>query len=142
MAESRTRQTDIEILTAEGDRVTISASLTRSLAAARDTTGEDGATTTVVSSSARLAVSVEGSLSGDELEDIARVVKLLHRAARRGTASDPDRLARRLAHAGPDTLEQVSASYTSSVVQQRAAVVAPTPVGPTVEPPGTAGPAA
>ena len=83
--ESR-RTTDIALVTSEGDRVTLSAtSLFEATYEAYNSkgvmnTGVTGETLTLTASSA-LAISVEGSLNEQELEDIERVVSTMREMA-------------------------------------------------------------
>jgi predicted small metal-binding protein len=83
--ESR-RTTDIALVTSEGDRVTLSAtSLFEATYEAYNSkgvmnTGVTGETLTLTASSA-LAISVEGSLNEQELEDIERIVSTMREMA-------------------------------------------------------------
>ena len=138
VAASQTRRAEIEIVTAEGDRVTLSASYTRAFAASQTTTGEGRTTAAVTRTSQQLQVTVDGDLSQDELEDIAKVLELLRKASRRHGGRDPERMAGRLAHAHLDTLGQVSATFTTATVRQRFVAVEPPPVPPVVEQPALA----
>lgn len=122
---SVTSRTELEIVTAEGDRVTLSATLTRSVAAVRSETDQGSTTALATSSSRALSIAVDGELSRDELEDIAKVLRLLRRASHHRAARDPERLARRLAHAHLDALDRVSASFTTSRTVGAAVLPAP-----------------
>jgi len=112
-----TRSTDLSIVTAQGDTVTISASATHGVGYAAATGSSDGTTVTAralsVTDSSSLAISVDGDLNRRELHDIKKVVRALERAAARGDAS---RLLDRLSHAHLSSLSSVSGSITTETV--------------------------
>ena len=112
-----TRSTDLSIVTAEGDKVTISASATHGVGYAAATGSSDGASVTAgalsVTDSSSLSISVDGDLNRRELHDIKKVVRALERAAARGDAS---RLLDRLSHAHLNSLSSVSGSITTETV--------------------------
>jgi hypothetical protein len=105
-----TRSTDLSIVTAQGDKVTISASATHGVGYAAATGSSDGVS---VSDSSSLSISVEGDLNRRELHDINKVVRALDRAAARGDAS---RLLDRLSHAHLRSLSTISGSITTQTV--------------------------
>jgi len=127
-----TRRAQIQIVTAEGDRVTLTASQTSSLAALhRDGPGRAGDRDTFVRrSSQSLSLTVEGNLSREELEDIAKLLEVLRKASTRGAAKHPARLARRLERADLDSLSQVSASFQTTRTVAAAVVTAQPAVPP------------
>jgi len=112
-----TRSTDLSIVTAQGDKVTISASATHGVGYAAATGSSDGVSLTAgavsVSDSSSLSISVEGDLNRRELHDINKVVRALERAAARGDAS---RLLDRLSHAHLRSLSTISGSITTQTV--------------------------
>ena len=112
-----TRSTDLSIVTAQGDKVTISASATHGVGYAAATGSSDGTSVTAgalsVTDSSSLSISVDGDLNRRELHDIRKVVRALERAAARGDAS---RLLDRLSHAHLSSLSSVSGSITTETV--------------------------
>jgi hypothetical protein len=112
-----TRSTDLSIVTAEGDKVTISASATHGVGYAAAAGSSDGASlnaaAVTVSDSRSLSISVDGDLNRRELHDIRKVVRALQQAAARG---DAGRLLDRLSHAHLSSLTSVSGSITSQTV--------------------------
>ena len=112
-----TRSTDLSIVTAQGDKVTISASATHGVGYAAATGSSDGVSLTAgavsVSDSSSLSISVEGDLNRRELHDINKVVRALQRAAARGDAS---RLLDRLSQAHLRSLSTISGSITTQTV--------------------------
>ena len=112
-----TRSTDLSIVTAEGDKVTISASATHGVGYAAAAGSSDGVSLTAgsvsISDSSSLSISVEGDLNRRELHDIKKVVRALERAAARGDAS---RLLDRLSHAHLRSLSTISGSITTQTV--------------------------
>jgi hypothetical protein len=109
-----TRATQLEVVTAEGDRVTISTSSTRTVgyASASARAGATRATGTAYASSSSdgATISVEGSLSKKELHDIAKIVKAFERAAAQG---DARQLLHRLTRPDLDTIATVAGSATT-----------------------------
>jgi hypothetical protein len=152
-AETR-RSADITIVTDDGDRVTISAAATSSVSydavGARVSSDGESAEVERVSVertvSRSLTLSVEGSLDGDELRDIRKVVTLLQKAAARRPHREHggDRghhrgtdLSARLEHADLDALSEVTASVSFSRTVTAAAayqsVLAAAPEPPQIE---------
>jgi hypothetical protein len=108
----RTSQSaDLQIVTADGDTVTISSDRTTSVGYAGFAATSGGmrveGQALQVSSESSVSLSVEGSLDSKELADIRKVVKLLERAA---SSQDATRLLRRLSHAHLDSLASVEGS--------------------------------
>jgi len=142
-----TRSTDLSIVTAEGDKVTISASATHGVGYAAASGSADGVSLTAgsltVSDSSSLSISVEGDLNRRELHDIKKVVRALERAAARGDAS---RLLDRLSHAHLNSLSSVSGSITTQTVvtatkvegTQQAASATDSPAPPVADAPAQA----
>lgn len=142
-----TRSTDLSIETAEGDKVTISASATHGVGYAAASGSADGVSLTAgsvtVSDSSSLSISVEGDLNRRELHDIRKVVRALERAAARGDAS---RLLDRLSHAHLNSLSSVSGSITTQTVvtatkvegTQQAASATDSPAPPVADAPAQA----
>ncbi len=109
-----TRSASLQVVTAEGDRIALSATSTRVLGAATASASSDGlrATATVVESSRsdEVTLSVEGDLSHAELVDLQKVIKAFEQAAARGDAS---RFLQRLSRPDLDTVASVGASATT-----------------------------
>jgi hypothetical protein len=103
------RSMDLSIVTAEGDRVTLSASSTRALGYAAAAGTSDGTSVLAgalqVNGSDDVSLSVEGNLSHEELVDLQKVVKAFERAAAKGDAS---RLIDRLSRPDLDTIGSIS----------------------------------
>lgn len=111
------RSTDLEVVTAEGDRVTISTDSARMLGYA-SLAGQSGDTSVTasamqVSGSDSTSISVEGDLSKAELRDLQKVIKAFQQAATRGDAT---RLLDRLSRSDMDTIASVSGSASTEVV--------------------------
>jgi hypothetical protein len=106
-----TRATDLTIVTAEGDRVTISTESTRNLGFAGAVGSSDGtgirAGALQLSGTDDVKISVEGNLSHAELVDLQKVIKAFQRAAARGDASQ---FLERLKRSDLDTISSVSGS--------------------------------
>jgi hypothetical protein len=137
---SRTSAFDLTVTTRDGDTVTISASRTSTTGAAAVSTADGDARAATQSSSASLSFTVEGTLDHDELVDLAKVVKLLGRAA---SGHHADKLLRRLSRPDLDTLSSVSGSVsdTLAVIGGVLAFGPPAPPPPAaVEPPVTDSP--
>jgi hypothetical protein len=104
----QSRSLDVTITTADGDRVTLSASQSASLAGVATS---DGRRAGVSSTESSVSLTVEGSLDRRELRDLRTVLKVLAKAA---AHQDSDRLARRLSRPDLDTIATVQASYSES----------------------------
>lgn len=129
---STSRSTDLSIVTAEGDKVTISTSSLRSvgyaagMAADGNTSLEAGALR--MDASDQVSLSVEGDLSHEELVDLQKVIKSFQRAAAKG---DAEQFLKRLSRPDLDTIASVEGSastetfVTAAILQ--AAVAAPAP---------------
>lgn len=149
------RTAQIEIMTADGDRVTISAGamVSASMAAgyaeaqAGDRTGAAAAASMTSSSSTSLSISVEGTLDKDEVKDIQRLVTFLERAAshrprgRERGHHEGDHghhrghdATRRLEHPSFDSLAAVTATFTASRSVQAAAAYQATSTSPQAQP--------
>jgi len=100
---------ELSIVTAEGDRVTLSASSTRALGYAGAVGVGDGemvaAAAWQVNATTDVSLKVEGSLSREELVDLRKVIKAFRQAAARGDAS---RLLHRLTRPDLDTIASVA----------------------------------
>jgi len=128
----RSSSMDVTVMTADGDRVTLSASQSASIGAVATSDGRRAATS---SSESTLSLTVEGSLDRGELRDLRKVMQLLARAA---ADQDSERLARRLTRPDlADNIASVQASYAESVavIGGVLAVGTPVPAEPTA--PGT-----
>jgi hypothetical protein len=117
-----TRETSREVVTADGDRVTLSTSSTRALgyaaASGVSDTAQVSASALTVTGSDSVSLTVEGSLSHDELVDLQKVVKAFEKAAARGDAT---KLLDRLSRPDLDTIASVSG--TASTQSQVSATV-------------------
>jgi hypothetical protein len=107
---------DLQIVTADGDQVTLSSDRSTSVgyAAFAATSGRarvEGQALRV-SSESSVSLSVEGALDAEELADIRKVVKLLERAA---SSRDASRLLQRLSRAHLDSLASVEGSIERTV---------------------------
>jgi hypothetical protein len=111
LGATTTRTTELQVTTADGDRVTLSTSSTRSvgLASASAAAGGTGLSAAVLQANASdsVTLTVEGNLSKDELHDLAKIIKAFQRAAARG---DARHLLHRLTRRDLDTIASVSAS--------------------------------
>jgi hypothetical protein len=131
------RSTELQVTTAEGDRVTISTSSTRSYGYAAASAASGGASVAgavlLANGSDRVSLSVEGNLSKEELHDLAKIIKAFQRAAARG---DARQLLHRLRRSDLDTIATVSASArTETTVMAAAAAVSAQPAPePAAEP--------
>jgi hypothetical protein len=126
-----TRSTDLQIVTDEGDRVTISTDSIRTLGYA-SATAQSGNTSVAgaalqVSGSDSVSLSVEGELSHDELADLRKVIKMFQQAAARGDAT---RLLERLSKSELDTIASVSGSSTTETVVTVSELAASLPSAP------------
>lgn len=114
-----TRSALIEIVTDDGDKVTISASAVRAAsvaaAAGRSETPEGTAavagTAYSTTSSRSLEISVEGTLDKDELSDIRRLLTMLDRGARQSDRGEHGRGR----HRGHDTEKHVEQAKLDSL---------------------------
>lgn len=124
-----TRSALIEIVTADGDTVTISASAVRAAsvaAAAGQSDTPDGSASVAggaysTSSSQSLEITVEGSLEKDEIADIKRLLTILERGARQADRGEHGRgrhrghdTGRHIEHAALDSLESFTATFKTS----------------------------
>jgi hypothetical protein len=112
-----TRSTDLQVVTAEGDRVTISADSIRMLGYA-SASGQSGSASVAgaamqVSNSDSVSLAVEGDLSRDELQDLQKMVKLFQQAATRGDAT---KLLDRLSKSGMDSIASVAGTVSVETV--------------------------
>jgi hypothetical protein len=140
LGATTTRTTELQVTTAEGDRVTLSTSSTRSVGYGAATASSAGTSLAAAvfrtSGSDRVTLSVEGNLSKEELHDLAKIIKAFQRAAARG---DARKLLHRLGRPDLDTIATVSASARTetsitSAVASVAARPAPPPPAPESEP--------
>jgi hypothetical protein len=118
---SSSRTLDLTIKTREGDTVTISSSQTTTVASAGSVGSEGSVGAAVKSTSSSLSISVDGSLSKDELADLQKVLKALGQAGQRKQARGVHRGHHgHHRHHGRDggkglsTIESISGSVTSS----------------------------
>jgi hypothetical protein len=123
----------LTIVTAEGDRVTISASHSLSIdAATYDSRGRmRGAEGSFYerTESSSMSIQVEGNLSEEELEDIARVVRELAKVGRAFERGHQAHAMRRLARADLDTLASIEAEFSATrQIEVARLAVAPPPV--------------
>ena len=81
-------QTDLSVVTAEGDRITISLAAQVKYAASSQT-GPDGSSQTVeTASSSQLRVAVQGDLSEAELKDLGTLLNKLSQATSNASSTD------------------------------------------------------
>jgi hypothetical protein len=121
---SRTRAVDLTITTRDGDTVTISASQTTTVGVAAAADEDDSRAALVKTSSSSLSLTVDGTLSRDEVADLQKILKTLGQAGQRQATH---RAHHRLGHrhgrhhgsghhgGGLDTIASVSASARTSV---------------------------
>jgi hypothetical protein len=134
---SASKQAAISVVTTEGDRVTISARESTTVAFAGY--GADGRVTSgvgYVGSSMSASISVEGDLNRRELRDLRKVLHAVSRAVDSGNA---ERLAHRLSRPDLSSIESVGASvsFQQFAVARTAPVPsAETPPVPTSPEPG------
>ncbi len=122
---SRTRAVDLTITTREGDTVTISASRTTTVGVAASAAGDEGRAALVKTSSSSLSLTIDGTLSRDEVADLQKLLKTLaHAGTRLATQAAHHRLGHRHGHhhgsghhgsGDLETIASVSASTTTSV---------------------------
>jgi hypothetical protein len=122
---SRTRAVDLTITTRDGDTVTISASQTTTVGVAAAAGDSDARAALVKTSSSSLSLTIDGTLSRDEIADLQKILKTLvqagHRQATHGArhrlGHDHGRHSGRDHHGGGDrdTMATVSASARTSV---------------------------
>jgi hypothetical protein len=119
VAAASRQSLDLTIVTADGDRVTLSSnsSVTAAYATYQGSTGQGStvrATGQTSSSSFNLSLSVEGNLSQDELKDIAKALQAYSSALKDILAGNMEPAA---AHAGQisklDEIASFEASFTS-----------------------------
>ena len=115
------RAAELQITTTEGDRITLSASGTRSVgyAAAGAATGGSSLQAAVFQATAsdRVTLTVEGDWSKAELTDLAKVIKAFEHAAGK---ADARQLLHRLTRPDLDTIGSVAASASTAMVAMSA----------------------
>lgn len=100
-------------VTADGDTVSLQSSQTRELAfAGYDAQGRSGAVATA-SQSSSFSLSVEGELSGEELQDIRKALQFLKRAGQDGQI-DARELSTFTNRTDIDSLKSISGSLETS----------------------------
>jgi hypothetical protein len=109
---ARTSSFDFTLTTADGDRVTLSASTTDVLGAVSVTDKDGTSQAGVTSSDTTFSLTLEGTLDKGELRDLRKVVKFLAKAA---AGHDVEKLTRRLSRPDLDTVASVSASASQSL---------------------------
>ncbi len=124
-----TRSALIEIVTADGDTVTISASAVRAAtvaAAAGQSQTPDGSAAVAggaysTSSSQSIEITVEGTLEKDEIADIRKLLSMLERGARQSERGEHGRghhrghdTRRHVEQASLDSLESFTATFKTS----------------------------
>jgi hypothetical protein len=122
---SRTRAVDLTITTRDGDTVTLSASQTTTVGVAATADEDDSRAALVKTSSSSLSLTVDGTLSRDEVEDLQKLLTALGQAGQRQAAHRAHhRLGHRHGHhhgsghhgrGDLDTIASVSASSRTSV---------------------------
>lgn len=134
---------EFTIVTAEGDRVTISATHSLSIdAATYDSRGRMRSASGAFferTESSRVSIQVEGDLSPEEIEDIARVVRDMAEAERALEKGHEAQALQPLARADLDMLSSVQAEFTATArveVARLAVTAAPSPPPRAVPPPG------
>ena len=143
---AQSRSSDITLVTAEGDTVTLSAS--RSTELSFETYGSTGASAEIRKNS-EFSLTVEGDLNKEELKDIRKAIKTLYKAERDLLKGHDERAADRTAKlANLDQLASIDAkmesSQTVSVTQTSVQTPASEPqpaIEPPAEPPVTETPA-
>jgi hypothetical protein len=83
---SRTRAVDLTITTRDGDTVTISASKTTTVGMAAASGEDDARAALVKTSSSSLSLTVDGTLSRDEIADLQKILKTLGQAGQKQAA--------------------------------------------------------
>ena len=107
---SRTQSADIQIVTEEGDTVTLSASRTAELSFA--TYNSNGQTSAELRTGSEFSMSVEGDLSRRELKDIRRALRIIMKAAEDFAENNPEKAARRVSKLSRlDHLAAVNAEF-------------------------------
>lgn len=81
-------QTDLSVVTAEGDRITISLAAQVTLANSTQTRAGASSQQASASSSSQLRIAVEGDLSEAELKDLGHLLKNLGEASRPGAEAE------------------------------------------------------
>jgi hypothetical protein len=111
LGATTTRTAELQVTTADGDRVTLSTASSRSVgyASASAAAGGAGLAAAVFRANAsdRVTLTVEGTLSKEELHDLAKLIKAFQRAAVKG---DARHLLHRLTRHDLDTIATVAAS--------------------------------
>jgi hypothetical protein len=112
-AESRTNLT---VITAEGDRVTISLAAQAKFTAASQTGPNGNPQTVATSSSSQLKVDVKGDLSDTELKDLGALINALGKATSQSASTGvPDASAITTSFAGLESLAAFAYSYNQTV---------------------------
>jgi hypothetical protein len=109
-------QTNLTVVTAEGDRVTISLAARAKYEAASKTGPNGDSQKTATSVSAQLNVSVEGDLSETELKDLGALIKAVGKATSQAQSTGaPDASAVSASFAGLESLAAFAYSYSQTV---------------------------
>ena len=112
---SRAQSSDFTIVTAEGDKVTLSASRSAELSfstydSAGKTRGSKGLSEAKFSASREFSLAIEGDLNKEELKDIRRAIKTVMKSAGDVLKGDTEHAAERVSKLGKlDTLASIDA---------------------------------
>ena len=109
-------QTKLTVVTAEGDKVTISLAAQAKYAASSQTGPNGSSQTVATSSSSQLKVDVKGDLSDSELKDLGALITALGKAtSQAGSSGAPDASAVSSSFAGLESLATFAYSYKQTV---------------------------
>ena len=109
-------QTNLTVVTAEGDRVTISLAAQAKFDAASQTGPNGNSQKTASSVSSQLQVSVEGNLNEAELKDLGALINALGKATSQAQSTGaPDTAAVTASFSGLQSLAAFAYSYSQSI---------------------------
>src|SRR5262249_19190195 len=109
-------QTNLTVVTAEGDRVTISLAAQAKFEEASKTVPNGSSQKTASSLSSQLSVSVEGALSDTELKDLGALIDAIGKATSQAQSTGaPDTSAVTSSFAGLESLAAFAYSYNQTV---------------------------
>ena len=109
-------QTNLTVVTAEGDRVTISLAAQAKFAEASKNGPNGTSQKTALSESSQVSVSVEGNLSETELKDLGALINALGKATSQAQSTGaPDTAAVTASFSGLQSLAAFAYSYTQSI---------------------------
>jgi hypothetical protein len=109
-------QTNLTVVTAEGDRITISLAAQAKFAAASQTGPNGSSQTVATSASSQLRVAVEGTLSETELKDLGALINAVNKATSQAESTGvPDASAFTASFAGLESLAAFAYTYNQTV---------------------------